>query len=233
MKKWLNVKAINEDCFLITLSDKIDLLLCKQIAFLVNKIEQQFSDALLDITPSYTTILVQIDLLKITPIVAEQLLIQICEEKIITKVLSRKLIKLPVYYAPSVGWDLQKVATENGLSVDKVVNLHSGKRYQVCAIGFAPGFAFLAELDEQIKQPRHISPRAFVPAGSVAIADQQTAVYPSDSPGGWHIVGNCPTLLFDINKQPISPFKIGDQVVFYAINEQQFIALGGKIIVEN
>lgn len=233
MKALITVSCVNEDCFLITLSDKIDLSLTTLIAFLVKKITQQFSETLLDIIPSYTTILVQIDLLKITPLVAEQQLIQICEAKLTAQELTGKLIKLPVYYDVSVGWDLQKVATEKGLSVDNVINLHSGKNYQVCAIGFAPGFAFLAELDDKIKQPRHVSPRAFVPAGSVAIAEQQTAVYPSDSPGGWHIIGNCPIPLFDINKTPISPFEIGDRVTFYAISEQQFIDLGGKIIAEN
>lgn len=226
----MKIEAVNEECFLITLSEKIDLSLTTRIACLVTLIKQAFEDSLIDITPSYSTILVQVNLLKISPLVAEQLLIQLCETKLSSEKLTGKLIELPVYYDVSVGWDLHKVAADNNLSVDEIIKLHCAKTYQVCAIGFAPGFAFLAELDDKIEQPRHVSPRAFVPAGSVAIADKQTAVYPSNSPGGWHIIGNCPTGLFDINTNPISPFNIGDSVKFYAINEQEFTHLGGKII---
>ena len=228
------IKTVNEECFLITLSEHIDLSLTAKIASLVEKIEVTFPlDALLDITPSYTTVLVQLNLLHITPLVAEQLLISICAGLDNVVPLKGELIELPVYYDNSVGWDLHKVASDSGLTVAQVVECHCAKTYQVCAVGFSPGFAFLAELDEKITQPRHASPRKSVPAGSVAIADTQTAVYPSDSPGGWHIIGNCPTKLFDIHNDPISPFKIGDRVQFKAISYQQFIKLGGKVINEN
>ncbi|WP_022942436.1 5-oxoprolinase subunit B family protein [Psychromonas hadalis] len=227
------IKPVNENSFLIILSDKIDLSLTAKIANIVKQIEFKLAKALIDITPSYTTILVQIDLLKISPLVAEQLLVEIFHSTYQTQNISSKLIELPVYYDVSVGWDLKKVASEKRLSIDDVITLHCEKIYQVCAVGFTPGFAFLAELDDKIKTARHDSPRAFVPAGSVAIADSQTAVYPSDSPGGWHIIGNCPIPLFDLKNNPISPFKIGDQVTFSAINYLQFIELGGKIIDEH
>ncbi|MCP4321792.1 MAG: allophanate hydrolase subunit 1 [Alteromonadales bacterium] len=226
----MKVDIVNEDSFIIILSDCIDLSLTAQIAALVKQIQITLEGALLDITPSYTTILVQVNLLKISPLVAQQLLISLCDKSDKPNSMLGKQIELPVYYDVSVGWDLQKVALDNNLSIDEVIKYHKDKTYQVCAVGFAPGFAFLAELDEQIAQPRHQSPRAFVPAGSVAIADRQTAVYPSDSPGGWHIIGNCPTQLFDITSNPISPFEVGDTVKFTAINQQQFIALGGKIV---
>ena len=226
------IKAVNETCFLITLSDKIDLSLTAQIAQLVQLIETELADTLVDITPSYNTLLVEINLLKISPLVAEQQLISLSHKIGLESELTGKLIELPVYYDHAVGWDLNKVASDNNLSVSEVIAIHSEKIYQVCAIGFAPGFAFLAELDERISQPRHACPRTFVPAGSVAIADKQTAVYPSDSPGGWHIIGNCPIALFNIKHSPISPFKIGGRVKFTAINLEQFIELGGKIIDE-
>jgi inhibitor of KinA len=227
------IKAVNENCFLITLSDYIDLSLTVKIAHLVKKINANFpANSLLDITPSYNTILVQFNLLNITPLVAETLLINLCDESKPPLSLQGKLIELPVYYHRSVGWDLHKVATEKQLSIEEVIHCHTDKTYQVCAIGFAPGFSFLAELDDKIFQARHQSPRAFVPTGSVAIADKQTAVYPSDSPGGWHIIGNCPVMLFDINNHPISPFEIGDRVKFKAITHQQFVELGGKVTDE-
>ena len=103
-------------------------------------------------------------------------------------------------------------------------NIH---HQNVCAIGFAPGFAFLAELDDQLVMPRRANPRAKVPAGSVAIAEKQTAVYPADSPGGWHVLGQCPLPLFDLSKEPMTPFSIGDQVRFVPVDRETFIQKGG------
>lgn len=227
------IKPINESCFLITLSEQIDLSLTPQISQLIDLITRAFSGALVDITPSYSTLLVEIDLLKISPLVAEHLLNDLIHQSGKAQTLQGKLIELPVYYDISVGWDLHKVASEKQLCIDDIIRLHSDKIYQVCALGFAPGFAFLAQLDDKISLPRYKSPRAFVPAGSVAIADKQSAVYPSDSPGGWHIIGNCPTPLFDIKQQPITPFKIGDRVKFNAITLQQFMEFGGKVFDEH
>ncbi|WP_413699774.1 5-oxoprolinase subunit B family protein [Psychromonas sp. KJ10-10] len=159
------IKPINEDCFLITLSEHIDLSLTAKIADLVKQIEISFAQcnaqALVDITPSYNTILVQYNLLKISPIVAENLLISLVDSCQAESKFVGKLIELPVYYDLSVGWDLQKVASENHLTIAEVIQIHSEKVYQVCAIGFAPGFAFLAEVDDKITQTRHVSPRAF------------------------------------------------------------------------
>ena len=230
----MKMTAINEDCFLIQVAEDIDLDLTDKIAYLSEQIESSLADSLLDITPSYTTILVQYDLLKVAPLVVEKQLESIifqCAQKTVAK-RSDKIIQLPVYYDPSVGWDLPALSAKTGLSVEQIITLHSETRYRVCAIGFAPGFAFLAQVPPSISIARHHSPRALVPAGSVAIADTQTAVYPANSPGGWQIIGNCPTRLFDLNQHPISPFSVGDNVQFKPISRDEFIHLGGKIVDE-
>ena len=140
-----------------------------------------------------------------------------------------KLIELPVYYHPDVGQDLETLAKHANLSIDDVIRIHSGRDYTVCAIGFAPGFAFLAEVDEGISMPRHTTPRSHVPAGSVAIADRQTAVYPCDSPGGWNLIGNCPMPLYDSAADPMCPFSIGDTVRFVPIDRAEYLERGGCV----
>ncbi len=228
----MKLSAINEDSFLIILSDQIDLQLTDNIAYLCDAIETALGPSLLDITPSYTSILVQFNLLSVSPLVVEkqlETLMASCSKQVV-KNTQGKLIELPVYYHPSVGWDLNSLSEQSGHSIKQIIELHQQQTYQVCAIGFAPGFAFLAEVAEPIQFPRHKTPRANVPAGSVAIADKQTAVYPSQSPGGWQIVGNCPVSLFDIKANPISPFSIGDQVKFNAVDKNTFLSLGGKVI---
>ena len=140
-----------------------------------------------------------------------------------------KLIELPCYYSAQTGPDLAVVAARHQLSVAQVIELHSRQSYQVYAIGFAPGFAYLGFTSEQLATPRLATPRRSVPAGSVAIADRQTAVYPAQSPAGWHVLGNCPLRLFDLNRQPVMPFAVGDSVRFVPIELAEFHRLGGQL----
>ena len=125
---------------------------------------------------------------------------------------SKKYIQLPTYYSLKSGPDLNRISQFTGLSFNEIITIHSQNQYQVCAIGFAPGFAFLASVDESIATPRHSQPRTKVPAGSIGIANKQTAVYPNDSSGGWNIIGNCPLPLYDPNNTTITPFEVGDIV---------------------
>ncbi len=146
--------------------------------------------------------------------------------------LKAKLVELPVYYAQESGPDLTVIAKQANLSVAEVITIHQAQEYLVYAIGFAPGFAYLGEVDERIAAPRLSSPRLKVPKGAVAIADRQTAVYPNVSPGGWNIIGLCPIDMFDANTIDTMPVQVGDKVKFTAISKAEFIALGGILPTE-
>ena len=134
---------------------------------------------------------------------------------------------LPVLYHPSVAPDLEWLADEKGLSIDDVIALHSETTYFAYATGFAPGFCYLGTLPHQLVTPRLATPRNKVPAGSVAIADLQTAVYPCESPGGWRLIGQCPQPLFDLNNTPANLLSVGDTVRFEPVSEADFYAMGG------
>ncbi len=149
-----------------------------------------------------------------------------------TKEYRAKLVELPVYYAQESGPDLNVIAKRASLSVADVIEIHQAQEYLVYAIGFAPGFAYLGEVDERIAAPRLSAPRLKVPKGAVAIADRQTAVYPNVSPGGWNIIGLCPVNMFDANASPIMPVQVGDKVKFSAISKAEFVALGGVLPTE-
>ena len=140
-----------------------------------------------------------------------------------------RTVELPVWYSEESGEDLQAVAQNSGLSMEAVIRLHSSRPYNAYATGFAPGFCYLGDVDEQLEIPRLRTPRRFVPAGSVAIADRQTAVYPKDSPGGWHLLGRCPLTLFDLGQTPPGLIAVGDQVVFKPISRDEFFSLGGSL----
>lgn len=112
------------------------------------------------------------------------------------------------------GEDLDEVARQTGLTTQEVVRIHSGREYRVYVLGFVPGFAYLGTLDERLSLPRRASPRKQVPPGSVAIAELQTAVYPSATPGGWHLIGRTDVKLFDPHSDSPSLLRVGDTVRF-------------------
>lgn len=125
-----------------------------------------------------------------------------------------RLHVLPVTYGGAAGPDLADVARTLGLSAAEVVSRHQSLTYRVCFLGFRPGFGYLGLLPPELCLPRRASPRLRVPAGSVAIADAYTGVYPVDSPGGWHVIGQTRATLFDPTREPPALFAPGDAVRF-------------------
>ena len=107
--------------------------------------------------------------------------------------------------------------------------MHCSQVYNAYATGFAPGFCYLGDTPEPLAVPRLATPRRAVPAGSVALADRQTAVYPSASPGGWRLIGRCPLELFNLSKSPPALIAVGDRVSFKPIDKDRFVELGGQV----
>jgi inhibitor of KinA len=136
-----------------------------------------------------------------------------------------KTWRVPVLYD---GADLDEVAKAAGLSANEAAALHTSTPYHVYMLGFLPGFAYLGDLPERLRLPRLKEPRTRVPPGAVAIADQMTAIYPVESPGGWRLIGRTPLRLFDADTNPPSVFSPGDTVVFHAVDEAEFERLEAK-----
>jgi len=124
-----------------------------------------------------------------------------------------RLHRIPVVYD---GPDLESVAGALGLAADRVVELHLRPIYRVFLVGFVPGWAYLGPLPDDLVLPRRSVPRTAVPAGSVAIAGQETGIYPLPSPGGWHLIGRTAVKLFVPDTDPPSLFRVGDRVKFFA-----------------
>jgi KipI family sensor histidine kinase inhibitor len=134
-------------------------------------------------------------------------------------------VELPVCYEPEYALDLKEVAKKAGLSEEDVAKLHAGGEYRVLMMGFAPGHAYMGGLDGKLAVPRRASPRAVVPAGSVAIANEQTVVYPYAISGGWNVIGRTPMVLFDAKRPRPSLLWPGDRVRFRAITKDEFAEL--------
>ena len=131
-------------------------------------------------------------------------------------------IEVPVCYENEFALDLDDVAQRAGISAQEVVDLHSNAEYRVHCVGFTPGFPYLGGLPAKLATPRKEVPRKEIPAGSVAIGGSQTGIYPTKSPGGWHVIGRTPLRLFDVANNPPARFSAGDRVRFRPITREQF-----------
>ncbi|WP_041041715.1 5-oxoprolinase subunit PxpB [Paramagnetospirillum magnetotacticum] len=131
---------------------------------------------------------------------------------------------IPACYDADLGEDLDQLGQRAGLSRDQMIGLHTGTEFTVHMLGFMPGFAYMGGLPEALRQPRRASPRLKVPPGSVAVAESLCAVYPWESPGGWHLIGQTPVRFFDNTRSPPALLAAGDRVRFRAMDRAEFEA---------
>ena len=219
-----------EGSILIYFGDKIDSALPKNIANFANDIKTTLSELIIDLTPSYTSLLVSYDLNKTsyTEFSAEvQNLLENFEFS--NDYQNSNLVHIPVYYGLETGLDLERLLAEKNLTIGEFIDIHCSQEYLVYAIGFAPNFAFLGKVDKRIQAPRLSTPRIKIPKGSVGIADSQTAVYPSESSGGWNIIGRTLLDLSLNDPQNLDKFQVGDKVKFYPITRDEYITHGGQL----
>lgn len=134
-----------------------------------------------------------------------------------------RLVEIPVCYGGEFGQDLEDVAVRVKLSSAEVIARHSAAEYFVLQLGFAPGFPYLHGLPEALVVPRRDTPRVAVPAGSVAIANHQSCIYPVVIPGGWNLIGRTPCKLFRPGHEPPALLQPGDRVKFRAISANEFV----------
>ena len=225
-----SISIAGENSLILYFGDRPSDAIASQVAQVVVQLRLSIGEVLIDLVPSYASLLVIYN-----PVISDHHLVRgamraALDSLTVSNAQQRgSLVILPVYYSVESGPDLQGLADGAGLSVDEVIAIHQQTEYRVYAIGFAPGFAYLGEVDERIATSRLATPRQKVPRGSVAIADRQTAVYPAQSPGGWNLIGLCPQRMFDPYLTPSMPVQVGDRVRFDAIDKQAFLALGGEL----
>lgn len=227
MTSWV-VEAVSPDTLMIRFGEVITPALVPVIRAATDHLRERLGEGVRDLVPSYTTLMVGFDPLthSLDDMTGRvNALLQTLEPQSAD---AGERIEIPVWYDPSVGPDLERVARYNHLSVAQVVERHCAVEYQVFAIGFAPGFAYLGEAPEELATPRLDSPRAQVPVGSVALADRQTAVYPIATPGGWNLLGRTPMAMFDRSRPELCPVSTGDRVRFVPISRAEFLARGGR-----
>ncbi|UMZ13589.1 5-oxoprolinase subunit PxpB [Pseudomonas sp. B11] len=225
MKPTIEVVAI--DCLMVRLFESIAEDNMPWMLSAAERLRQAFGTWLIDLVPSYTTLMLHYDLHALAPSEARALIDTALAELAPLDARGGREHVLPVWYDPSVGPELALLSRRSGLSVAEVIECHSQREYQVFALGFAPGFAFMGLVQELLAAPRLDTPRKRVAAGSVGIAERQTAAYPVVSPGGWNLIGRTPSRLFDRQRDGYSLLQPGDRVRFAPVEHAEFIRLGG------
>jgi len=226
----MEFKIASVDSLIIYFGDSIGSDVAKEVRKVFYKLKEKKIDGVIELIPSYTSLMISYDFIKFSYAqICKKIEDVLLETQESHKEIDSRTIVLPVYYGEDVGLDLLDMAKEKGMSPEDIINIHSNQEYFVYAIGFAPGFPYMGEVDKSIATARLSNPRGKVPKGSVGIADRQTAVYPRQSPGGWNIIGRTPIEMFDTSYSGFSYFKVGDKVKFMPISKDEFIKQGGDL----
>ncbi|MEK9735811.1 MAG: 5-oxoprolinase subunit PxpB, partial [Candidatus Nanopelagicales bacterium] len=165
-------------------------------------VERGHLPGVIDLVPAATTVLVRFD----SPLNVDMPALAALPPQAASGPVEQQVVTIPVLYG---GADLPEVAEESGMAPEELIALHAAAEYTVDFCGFAPGFGYLSGVPERLHVPRLASPRPRVPAGSVALAAGYTAVYPTESPGGWRLIGRTNLTMFDPHREPAALLSPG------------------------
>ena len=228
MATHLRITSAGDAAILAELSDsehdrEVDLDVNARAIALAAAVLEFGVSGVLDVVPAFRTVGVyfdpfQVDRDRVTGLVQEA---YTCLTDV-SFAIEGTLHRIPVCYGGSFGPDLAEVATAARLTEDAVVSAHSRSIQHVFMLGFMPGFAYMGPLDPAIAIGRRETPRTSVPAGSVAVANGQTGIYPAAGPGGWQLIGRTWIKPFDQDRAEPLLFKAGDRVQFYPVPADAF-----------
>jgi len=214
-------RNMGDRSLLVEMGDTIDLETNQTVKALQLALAQQGIEGIVDVVPSYRSFLIVVDPYRIRLSTLQEKIRRLALHLDPSQMPEPNLYHIPVVYGAEYGPDLDWVAKYHEISPAEVVQLHTGTDFYVYMIGFTPGFAYLGELPEALLTPRKETPRTAIPGGSVGIAQNQTGIYPVESPGGWQVIGRTPKKLFDAFEWPPALLEMGDRVRFFEIQEEE------------
>ncbi|MBA3340672.1 MAG: 5-oxoprolinase subunit PxpB [Gemmatimonadaceae bacterium] len=217
-----SIHALGDSAVTVRFGDAISGELSDHVLGLARNVGAEGIEGVIEVVPSYASFSVIFDPLVVRFSEVREHVVSILEPFRFSprpaRGASPSRVRLPIRIQVRYdGADVDEVARRTGMSSEEVIQLHSGREYRVFVLGFVPGFAYLGPLDDRLELPRREAPRKRVPVGSVAIAGTQTAVYPSSTPGGWHLIGTTAQTMFDPHADPAALLEVGDRVIFEPI----------------
>ena len=216
------IVAAGDSAIVVEFEARIDPVVNAQAIALAEAVQAAGVAGVRDVVPTYRSVAIHFDPLRTDIDALTGHVDRALASGGSAPVAARSPIRIPVCYGGEFGPDLPAVAEYARCSEQTVVLAHTATTYRVFMLGFVPGFAYLGIVDQRIAMPRHAVPRVRVPARSVAIAGVQTGIYPSETPGGWQLIGRTPLPPFDPDRPEPFLMKAGDAVQFYAIDGAEY-----------
>ena len=214
----------------VELGDEISPELNRRVRNLKLAIEKEKVPGIIETVPAYRSLLIYFEPWQVHPKELREILFCLSQQPLESELSKPRLIEIPTVYGGEYGPDLEFVASHNKLSVNEVIQIHTGTPYLIYMIGFLPGFPYLGGMSAKIAAPRLDTPRTRIPTGSVGIAGTQTGIYPAESPGGWRLIGRTPLKVFDPTRQPPALFQAGDYLKFVSVTPYEFIQIGEAVV---
>ena len=212
-----------DSALVIEFGNEISVDINKKIRKMMDDIKKENIDGIVELVPTYCSLLINYDVLKIDyNTLVEKLKTFLNNDLETAEGEEVTLVEIPTLYNNEVGPDLSYVAEHNKISKEEVIKIHTGTDYLVYMLGFMPGFTYLGGMSEKIATPRLESPRLQIYPGSVGIAGKQTGMYPSMSPGGWRIIGRTPLKLYNPDSDTPVYISSGDYVRYVSISEEEY-----------
>ena len=212
-----------DSALVIEFGNEISVDINKKIRKMMDDIKKENIDGIVELVPTYCSLLINYDVLKIDyNTLVEKLKTFLNNDLETAEGEEVTLVEIATLYNDEVGPDLSYVAEHNKLSKEEVIKIHTGTDYLVYMLGFMPGFTYLGGMSEKIATPRLESPRLQIYPGSVGIAGKQTGMYPSMSPGGWRIIGRTPLKLYNPDSDTPVYISSGDYVRYVSISEEEY-----------
>ena len=219
-----------DSALVIEFGNEISVDINKKIRKMMDDIKKENIDGIIELVPTYCSLLINYDVLKIDyNTLVEKLKTFLNNDVETTEGEEVTLVEIPTLYNDEFGPDLSYVAEYNKLSKEEVIKIHTGTDYLVYMLGFMPGFTYLGGMSEKIATPRLESPRLQIYPGSVGIAGKQTGMYPSMSPGGWRIIGRTPLKLYNPDSDTPVYISSGDYVRYVSISEEEYNEILKKV----
>ena len=207
---------------LVEFGAAIDPEINQRVRQIFLSIEKTPIEGVTEVIPTYRSILIFYDPFTTNSEIIEKKILEREGKLADWEIPKPETIEIPVAYGEDFGPDIEFVAQHNNLTPEEVIEIHTSVTYLIYMLGFTPGFPFLGGLSERLFTPRLENPRQLVPAGSVGIANNQTGVYPIDSPGGWRLIGRTPAKLYEPKRSPPILLKAGNYIRFRGISKKEF-----------
>ena len=218
----VKIMPAGDAALVVEFGDIIDENVNAQVHALARKIEEQHIEGIMEVVPTFRSVLVQYDVFVCSYSQIRDVVHSLADTLNVLDKTAKKIVKIPCCYGARFGQDLSDMEKLTGLDRDEIIAIHSATDYKIYMLGFLPGFVYLGGLDKRIEVPRLKTPRVKIRKGAVGIGGNQTGIYPMDSPGGWQLMGLTPVKTYDPDREVPILVEAGDYIRFVPVDRAEY-----------